>query len=612
MTIETIEPLRDLRDLKKGILVPEKDFEHFLKKFDWTWHQVARNEYPFPFKALDQFQMFCICSDPVLWCRMFLREPEDPDHKDPYDFWGYQKESIRYFGHTIHKCGSEVGKTREIVAKELWKAYTVDNGSGLNGAPQQTHLDEIIEAMLEQIEVYNPDILKKSFIRHKKHPHHMFYFSNGFKIYFRPCGHDGEAFRAVHVKTFAIMDEAAKAKNPKQWSEFWRAMKPSCIAGIYSVPDGDRSCDFYKLAQRAKGNTKEEVEIVSFKNLSAHIKNIKFRLFQWSKTLMPDPYWSEERRRFYIDQYGGEDSPLYKHNVLGEDGDPENTVFPWHRFKHCIKEIPEYRALKILVDSGNNEVIATGYKYEYVPGNDGPVPRQIILMDTAFRASTFFDLDEAGESEFRRLIKSFFVSVVGFKRGGADFGYSGDPTEIIVKSILGKKERVVARLQLKHVTYDQQCQALDAMDDIYGPQENIFWGTDFGNAGSAVAHDLQGLPNYDHKNYDVRLKGFMFESTTENIDEEGNQIIDAKTEKPAKITLKELATENVLVKKMQRLDLEYPPDEDFIVYYPNHTSRMGKHLIYKKEDDHIIDADRGQTLAGLLGTGQEDLFAVGN
>ena len=46
---------------------------------------------------------------------------------------------------------------------------------------------------------------------------------------------------------------------------------------------------------------------------------------------------------------------------------------------------------------------------------------------------------------------------------------------------------MVARLYMKHVTYDQQCQAVDAMDDVYGPMEALTWGTDFGNAGSAVA-----------------------------------------------------------------------------------------------------------------------------
>ncbi len=412
--IEQIAPIEKLTDLKKGILIPGEIFELWMQTWDWTFHQLARNEFPGPFKTLDEFQLDCICADPVLWSQSFLREPEDPDHEDPYNFFEYQKESIRYPGHVIHKDGSEVGKTREIIALCMYKAFTTPNGSGLNGAPQQTHLDEIIEGMVEQMD-FNP-MLGKALVKHRKHPHHAFYFTNRFKLYFRPSGYDGEAYRGVHVRTIAIKDEAAKDKNKKQWSEFWRAMKPSCTGRIYSVPDGDRSCDFYKLGQRAVkvespediakrllvslfkiqkvriqgerfvplpavediyGNAKdpkEEVQIDSLKNAGSHIQNIKFKLFQWSKTLMPAPYWSAERKRFFIDQYNGEDSAEYKHNVQGEDGDPEYSVFPWEQFKLCIKDIPEYRALKVLVNSSSNEVSVTGCKCEFVPGDSGPVP----------------------------------------------------------------------------------------------------------------------------------------------------------------------------------------------------------------------------------------------
>lgn len=639
-------------DLAKSILVPRPDFEAWLARHDWTYHQIARGEFPSPYAALSDFQLGCLCSDALLWATAFLREPDDPDHDEPYDFWEYQKESLCYTGSCVHKDGSEVGKTREIIPWVLHKAFTVISGSGLIGAPLQTHLDEIIESMYDQL-LWNKG-LGLSLRRWKKHPHHAFYFTNGFKIDFRPSGHDGISYRGVHASVFAIKDEAAKDKNPKQWSEFWRAMKPGCVARIYSVPDGDRSCEFYRLAQRAKRSLqavkpanrqaaatgREEESLESLHDVPAHIKALTFRLFHWPKTLMPYPFWSPERKRFYIEQYGGEDSPGYKHNVLGEDGDPESTVFPWHQFRLCIKDIPEYRCLKLLVDGANNEVIVNGYRCEFAesagtflpdeaseqvcPRSElagEPVPRAVTLIDTVYRQSTFFDPDSDGESPFRALIKGFFNHVPGLKRGGGDFGFSGDPTELVIKLIHGKRERIVARLHLKHVTYDQQCQALDALDDLYNGfgsslpspvsplPSDLTWGTDFGNAGSAVAHDLQGLPQYAHKQYDDRLRGFQFQSTTDNVDESGGAIIDARTGKPAKITLKELATD-IMVKKMQRQELEYPADPDFAFFYPNHTVRQGdRQRIYKKEDDHLIDADRVQILAHILSQAMEDLFA---
>jgi hypothetical protein len=592
-----MEPIR-LDDLKKRIVVPADVFERTLESLDWTWHHIARGEFPGSFESLEEFQLAIICDDALLWCQSFLREPEDPNHQDPYSFFDYQIESVQFNGNTIHKCGAEVGKTREIIAWCMHKMLTIPNGSGLIGAPQQTHLDEIIESMVDQFR-WNPD-LATTLVRHKKHPHHAFYLSNNFKVHFRPSGHDGEAYRGVHVGTFAAKDEAAKDKNPRQWSEFWRAMKPGCVAKIYSVPDGDRSCEFYKLGQRALGKGGD---------LDGTAGKMEFKLFKWGKPMMPAPFWSNERKKFFVDQYGGEDSPGYQHNVLGEDGDPEHTVFPWSQFQHCITDIPEYRALKILVNSSEHAVVVLGYRCPYERVKGVPAGKVVELTDTEYSMHDFFDRDENNESTFTRLIKRFFVSVPGAKRGGADFGFSGDPTEITVKNIIGKKDRLVARLQLKHVTYDQQCQALNALDDIYGPMDSIQWGTDFGNAGSAVAHDLQGLDIYNEKAFDHRLKGFMFESTTDNVNEDGDPLIDAKSGKPSRITLKELATD-LLVKKMQKMELEYPPDPDIILYYTNHTVRTGqRHRIFKKDDDHLIDADRTQMLTKVLGEVVEDIFA---
>ena len=398
-----LDPLSLSDFTRKEIIVPRVHFEPWMARFDWTYHQLARGELPYGFESLEQFQLACICQDPLLWCSAFLKEPEDPDHDEPYNFWDFQVESLRYDGSTVHKCASEIGKTREIVAWVLWKAFTVPNGSGLIGAPQQTHLEEIIEAIADQL-AWNPE-LGKSLVRHKKSPHHAFYFANHFKIDFRPSGHDGEAYRGVHVRTFAIKDEAAKDKNKKQWSEFWRAIKPGAVAKIYSVPDGDRSCEFYRLGERARRQTAaaldplghrpgdispQEETLESFHDVSKHVQNLTFRLYQWAKPLMPYPFWSDERRRFYADQYGGEDSPEYKHNVLGEDGDPEHTVFPWHQFRYAIRDIPEYRCLKILVNAGRDEVAVTGYRCSYVMGDSGPVPQQDWLIDEAYSLSSFF------------------------------------------------------------------------------------------------------------------------------------------------------------------------------------------------------------------------------
>jgi hypothetical protein len=182
--MDVAEPVR-IKDLQKGILIPRKDFETWLEKHDWTWHQVARSEFPDfvyrryytikvkmvkPFTGIGAFQLACIANDRVLFSHMLMREPDDPQHKDPYNLFDYQIISARDQSHTIHKCGSGVGKTREIVLVCTHFFHTEQNSRGLVGAVQQEHINDIIESMVEQMS-WNPD-LAPGLKHHTKHPHH--------------------------------------------------------------------------------------------------------------------------------------------------------------------------------------------------------------------------------------------------------------------------------------------------------------------------------------------------------------------------------------------------------------------------------------------------------
>lgn len=589
-----MQPVEHIADLGKMIVVPEETFQATLQEIDWTWHQIARGEFPPPFTSLEEFQMAIICADPVLWCAAFLRNPDEPER--PWTYWDYQEESIRYHGNTLHECGAEVGKTREIIGFILHKAFNVSTGSGLVTAPMTIHLLEIIDAIAEQMN-HNP-LLGKALVLHRKQPHHHMKFSNGFKVDFRPTGHDGEALRGVHVSTFAMFDESAKAKNPDIFKEFWRASKPGCVHKLYSTPDGDRSTVFYRLCQKAEGKLKDDEN-----GGDAGLKNLEFRKFHWSKELMPAPFWTPERRRFYIEQYGGEDSPGYQQNVLGNWGDPENSVFPWFQFQRLLHDIPEYRCLKILVDESHGEVSLYGYELTapVVEGVKGK-PEPVTLIDKRISKHSF---------DIKAEIKAFFDAQPGLCFGGGDLGFSQDPTELYVKLVYGKTHRLIGRVQLKGVTYDQQADAIDSLDDIFdGGQDKMGWGLDFGNAGSAVVHILQGQEAYQHKSYADRLTGYQFGAAYDAVNEDGETIIDKKSGKPVRLSAKELATD-LLTTKMQRIELQYPFDPDIVLMYPSHTYRNGTtRRLFKDIDDHVIDADRVLTLRVVLpGENQEDLFA---
>jgi hypothetical protein len=592
-----MELLNSITDLQKGIIVPHDLFDGVLKRCDWTWQQIAAKQFPPPFVDLQSFQMAIICSDRVLWSAAFLRSPEDG--KSPYTFWEYQKQSLNDSGNTLHQCGFETGKTREILAFMLYEIFNKPNGSGLMTAPQSVHTLEIVDGLVDQLS--NSPALKKCLIDHRKQPHHNLKFNNRFELDIRTCGHDGTQLRGVHAKTFCIFDETPKAKNDKIFTEFWGRGEPGAVFKLYGMPDGDRSCVHFKLCNRAEGKLKDE----EAKEIGKAAPT-DFTLYKWAKNLQPAPYWTEERRRFYIDQYHGEDSSGYRQAVLGEWGDPENSVFPWKKFEPLVKEIKEYRCLKIFVDDSAGEASIYGYELRsQIQNGQTGKPEPVTLVDRRIGRDEF---DIAQE------IKAFFSGIPGLTCLGADLGFSQDPTEIYIKLIIGKVHRLVARVQLKGVSYDQQADAIDAMDDVFDSgKQQMGLGLDFGNAGSAVVHILQGQERYAGKNYQDRLTGYQFGSAYDAINEDGELILDKNTNKPVRSNAKELSTD-LLTAKMYRQELEYPFDPDIVLMYPNHTYRQGtRHRIFKDIDDHVIDADRVLTLRVVLpGDSVDDLFATGS
>ena len=590
-------------ELKGKLVIPQEIFDQTLEKNGWSWHQLARGDLEYSF---DDIQETIVCRRRDLWANVFLKEP---DTGDPYSFFNYQLESILYDGDCVHEDGSEVGKTRELMVILLHEAFTSPGGSCLVGAPEQVYLMDIISACEEQIDYLNP-ALGKSLVKHVKHPHHELHWANRHKTYFSPAGYEGSAFREEHIKNKAIFDETAKAKNPDIFTEFWRALKPSATSRLYSVPDGDRTCAFYRYCQMAKGEKlDDDEESGELDKANDRMGDRSFRLFNWPKTLQPPPFWTPERKRWYIKLYGGEDSSGYVRNVLGKWGDPENCVFPWVQFNPCYVNVPDYRVAKFIVDEGTGTVRLTASAWSFAKSVDGKKEEEEeVIDDREISLSRFKDADSP--DHFVKILRGIFKGIPGLLYMGCDLGFSQDPTEIIVRLVFGKTWRTIARIQLKGVTYDIQADFIDAIDSIFSPTGI---GVDFGNAGSAVVHILQSEGNYEGKDFDERVTGYMFGSACDQIDEEGNIIEDKISGKPKRCLMKELAVD-LVVKKIQRVESEYPPDPDFRNNYTSYTYRQGsKHRIFKTTDDHLIDADLVCTLKQVIPEEtMEDIFASGN
>lgn len=146
--------LRKVTDARALTRRDSEEFEAWLRTRGMTWQGIDSGAYEGVTLEV-ALTMWVIC-DPVRWVETFLFEPRTGE---PYRLFDYQRESMRAWRQdTVHQCGAEVGKTREIIGLLLWGCCTsmggeVDRPWFLVGAPLQSHLDEIIMAVEDQVGV---------------------------------------------------------------------------------------------------------------------------------------------------------------------------------------------------------------------------------------------------------------------------------------------------------------------------------------------------------------------------------------------------------------------------------------------------------------------------
>lgn len=606
---------RAMRD--RGVYDPA-EFDAWLQARGWAWRPLERGDYPL---TLEESLVLFTLEDPVRWCETYLVESDG----SPYRFFDYQPPSIRAWDQdVVHQDGAEVGKTREIVALILWGHNTAFGGKRVNpstlvAAPQQIFLNEIIDAIERQMGVFKAlpgdSPLKQAWIEPRRTPHTQFRFRcPNFRhpdrpglatVDFRPAGHDGEAFRGVHVTALAIVDEAAKMKAKVQWTEFYRALMPRCRFRAYSVPDGDRNTEFHRVCASA---------VVDLPQGQPGT-----RKFHWPKTIMPAPFWSAERDAHFVKLYGGRDTPGYVRNVLGEWGDAENPVFRWDQLLPNVVDLPDYRILALASDASNDALYCTATRLELKISEGKKSGTEHTLGDIAVGLEEFLHADDdTRRARFVELLAPYLPPVDG--RGvyyaGADLGERNDPTEIIVSEEVGDTLRDVLRVNAKGLPYHAQEELIFQIDRHFGHRP--WWGVDMGSAGTAVVKDLQNLDRFADAHFDERLVGFHFQEMVDCIGEDGEPLLDRKASEEEgrdvvqRAPAKHWSTQ-CIVARMQTRGYRMPFDGAVLNDYTSHTAREGsKWPIYAKKADHTIDARRQQMLVKLHALnegGGADVFA---
>lgn len=594
------------------------EFDAWLSARGWSWRGLESGVYGVD---LDAAVLLWTFSDPAQWCETFMVEPRTGG---PWKFFDYQRESLRAWDQdVVHQDGAEVGKTREITCLVLWgqctsMGLTVRRPWMLIGAPQQTHLDEIILAIEEQVgaaeggDTAKGRLLSQFWLRPKRTPHMMQRFLTvplceeekpGIgRVYYRPAGHDGEAFRGVHVNGLLLMDEAAKLKRAVQWSEFWRAGEPGCRRRVYSVPDGDRNTEFFRLTQQAVPDQPAGTN--------------GWRLFRWPKTVMPAPFWSDERDAGFVRLYGGRQSPGYVRNVLGEWGDAEAPVFGWDLLLPNILPLPEARILMLAADRTRGQLAVTLAAVDLVITQGRKSGQLRYLCDTVVELEPFISRDDAGRrAAMRELLEPLIEPHTrGVFWAGVDFGETHDPTEIVIGQEIGERIRDELRVQCSGLPYLAQAELIHCVDALFGRRP--IWGADLGSAGTAVVRDLQSLGLFEAARFDERLTGFQFAGNVDCVGEDGEPLrdpTDQDGERVLRAPAKHWATQ-CMARRFQRHGYAMAYDPEVLNWMTSHTAREGaKWPIYSKAHDHNIDARRVQMLAKLYAEtgGAADIFSSG-
>lgn len=166
---------------------------------------------------------------------------------------------------------------------------------------------------------------------------------------------------------------------------------------------------------------------------------------------------------------------------------------------------------------------------------------------------------------------------------GCDLGYARDPSEFVVYCADGPDLVNVGRVHLAGVNYARQIDLIRELDHAY---DFRMIGIDSGNSGRAVAHQLmQQDVCWCEKVFAIEFGGSIVL----------DPLADGSTpRRPAKQFMTEL-----LVQRMADRTIVFPQLDDRETQYASHTYALSEHgrVLYRKGDDHIVDADRCAVLA---------------
>jgi len=282
---------------------------------------------------LNQIEELRKCmTDPVYFCRNYVKIQHPTKGRVPFELWPYQEEMISSF-HENRYCialtARQMGKTTCAAGFLLWKAMFEPDTTILIAANKYTAALEIMDRIrfaYENLEKYN--WLRCGVVEYNKG---TISFDNGSRIISRATSKD--AGRGLSI-SLLYLDEFAFVQ-PNKAEEFWSAIAPTLATGgsciITSTPNNDED-QFAKIWFAAINNLDEHGNEIPGGIGSNGYRPIRVT---WDKNPERNEQWAKEQRaqlgeekfqREYECKFVSEDETLINPMVLANLS-PNDAVF---------------------------------------------------------------------------------------------------------------------------------------------------------------------------------------------------------------------------------------------------------------------------------------------
>ena len=328
----------------------------------------------------------------------------------------------------IDQAGRSLGKSVGIHMRAYAFPFNFPGRDMLITAPELNHLNPIadrIESLFLNTRMGKEMLPRVKGGGMKRQPQFQATFINNSHIVCRLPNRDGRGVKGQHP---LVLEADEMQDYPAQgWIELIETMKAGSEGAqwrCHGVSRGVRDT-YYRMTMGEN-------------------PDLPFKVHRYMAPHRPT--WSDAERRAKIATYGGtEDNVDYRRNIFGEHGDAHNPLFVLARLMACVRI--------------NENAWATQYNED--------VYAQIKINDELHRKSrlpieSFLDFPASH-------MEDQYVSYWG----GADIGYTNDPTEILIWGLIKRRGqpdllRQLSRIQLQRISATDQAAVIRQVFRHYG------------------------------------------------------------------------------------------------------------------------------------------------